>query len=102
MKILRKSIILDGIQWWPPGDVRHDPSMLSHRKGNSVEPPDYRQMGDIFQFSTVPGFGDDVFFIRTIEGDMKLSPGAWIITGTKGERWSVREDIFEETYEVLS
>ena len=38
--------------------------------------------------------------IKTLEGFMKVSPGDWIITGVKGERYPCKPDIFEATYEV--
>lgn len=92
-------MVIEAVQWFPPGDERHDPSLVSHRKGNSVTPPDYRQVGDIWQFSTMPGYGDHIFQIHTLEGDLRLSPGDWIITGVKGERYPCKPDIFEATYE---
>lgn len=99
MKFRKKPVVIEAQQWWPPGDSRHDPSMLSHRKGNAVEPGDYLQPGDLFQFSKVLGMGDDLFFVRTLEGDMKVSPGDWIITGVKGEKYACKPEILELTYE---
>ena len=32
---------------------------------------------------------------------MVASPGDWIITGVKGERYPCKPDIFEATYEKL-
>jgi len=40
-------------------------------------------------------------FIDTIEGRMKAEKGDWIITGINGEKYPVKPDIFEKTYEVL-
>ena len=39
------------------------------------------------------------FWVRTLEGDMFVSPGDWIITGVKGEVYPCKSDIFEMTYE---
>jgi len=39
--------------------------------------------------------------IHTLEGDMKASPGDWIITGIRGEVYPCKPDIFEETYEPM-
>jgi len=36
--------------------------------------------------------------IHTLEGPLKVSPGDWIITGIKGERYPCKPDIFGETY----
>lgn len=101
MKFRKKPVVIEAVQWFPPSDARHDPSMLSHRKGNTVDPPDFRQPGDLFQFSEFPGMGDDIFLIRTLEGDMRVSPGDWIITGVKGEKYPCKPDIFEATYEPV-
>ena len=97
----KKPVVIEAMQWWPPSDPRHDPSMLSHRRGNAVDPPDYRQDGDLWQFSEIPGYGDDRFMIRTLEGDLKVSPGDWIITGIQGERYPCKPDIFAATYEPV-
>lgn len=40
--------------------------------------------------------------INTLEGDMKASPGDWIITGVHGERYPCKPDIFEETYQQIN
>ena len=39
--------------------------------------------------------------IQTLEGRMEVSPGDWIITGVKGERYPCKPDIFEATYEPV-
>ncbi|MDD3185988.1 MAG: hypothetical protein PHT76_11885 [Anaerostipes sp.] len=39
--------------------------------------------------------------IHTLEGDMKASPGDWIITGVNGEQYPCKPDIFEKTYEEV-
>lgn len=36
--------------------------------------------------------------IRTLEGDMKVSQGDYIIKGVKGEFYPCKPDIFEQTY----
>lgn len=37
--------------------------------------------------------------IHTLEGDMTANPGDWIVTGVNGERYPVKPDIFEKSYE---
>ena len=37
--------------------------------------------------------------VTTLEGDMAVRPGDWIITGVEGERYPCKPDIFEATYE---
>lgn len=43
-----------------------------------------------------------VYTIETLEGPHVVTPGDWIITGVKGERYPCKPDIFEATYEALS
>jgi hypothetical protein len=39
--------------------------------------------------------------IETLEGVMTASPGDWIITGVKGEKYPCKPDVFEMTYEPV-
>lgn len=39
--------------------------------------------------------------IRTLEGDMTVSDGDYIIKGIKGEFYPCKPDIFEATYEAV-
>lgn len=39
--------------------------------------------------------------IETLEGDMKVSDGDYIIKGVQGEFYPCKPDIFKETYEVV-
>lgn len=38
--------------------------------------------------------------IPTLEGPMRANEGDWIVTGVKGERYAVKPDVFEATYEA--
>lgn len=40
------------------------------------------------------------YFIRTLEGDMHLTKGDFIIRGVNGEYYPCKPDIFWKTYEV--
>ena len=40
-------------------------------------------------------------FIRTLEGDMTISKGDYIIKGVNGEFYPCKPDIFEKTYELV-
>ena len=39
--------------------------------------------------------------IHTLEGIHHVSPGDWIITGVKGEKYPCKPDIFKLTYEAV-
>lgn len=43
--------------------------------------------------------GDNAY-IDTLEGRMTVSPGDWVITGVKGEKYPCKPDIFLATYEA--
>lgn len=48
------------------------------------------------------GFSEDGKpVIHTLEGNMEIADGDWIITGVKGERYPCKNDIFELTYELV-
>lgn len=44
---------------------------------------------------------DGALRISTLEGDMALRRGDWLIKGVKGEIYPCRADIFEQTYEQV-
>ncbi|MDD4089926.1 MAG: hypothetical protein PHP29_09580 [Tissierellia bacterium] len=46
-------------------------------------------------------FFDNEITIPTLEGDMKVSDGDYIIRGIKGEYYPCKSDIFEITYELV-
>ena len=46
-------------------------------------------------------FLNDRFFIKTIEGDMQIVDGSYIIEGIQGEIYACRQDIFEASYVKL-
>lgn len=41
----------------------------------------------------------DEIYIQTLEGEMRVSVGDWIIRGVQGEFYPCKPDIFEATYE---
>jgi hypothetical protein len=50
----------------------------------------------------LPGeMGSGTFKIKTLEGEMLVSKGDWIIKGVNGELYPCRNDIFIKTYEKV-
>jgi hypothetical protein len=47
------------------------------------------------------GFKNGIPYIETLEGNHYITEGDWIVTGVKGERYPVKEDIFWMTYEKV-
>ena len=62
--------------------------------------PDGVIRGNIF--STIGEQKPPEYMIKTLEGWLAVSPGDWIVTGIKGEKYPVKPDIFEKTYESVS
>lgn len=42
------------------------------------------------------------FYISTLEGEMEVSPGDYVIKGVHGEFYPCKPDIFKKTYESVS
>ena len=47
------------------------------------------------------GEGGRAMFIRTLEGEHRVTPGDFIIQGVKGELYPCKPDIFAATYEPV-
>ncbi len=41
------------------------------------------------------------FKMNTLEGPFKVSEGDWIITDVKGERYPIKDEVFQMTYEPV-
>lgn len=44
---------------------------------------------------------DNMCFIPTLEGQMKINVHDWIATGVNGEHWPITNDVFNKTYAEL-
>lgn len=83
MKFRKKPVVIDAVQWNGPQDLDAIVSFIH-------ETPQHR-----CRFSLREGG----FFVETMEGEMRASPGDWIIRGVKGEYYPCKPDIFAATYE---
>lgn len=72
MRFRKKPIVIEAFRWYKPGD-------LGIFQGPQPDP----RCG----------------WCETLEGGHVVSPGDWIITGVKGERYPCKPDIFDLTYE---
>lgn len=43
----------------------------------------------------------DTWAVRTLEGDMRLDVGDWVIRGVHGEHYPCKAEIFDKTYEPV-
>ncbi len=97
MKFRKKPIIVTAVQF-NIADVK------TLRKAVMTEPLEVQL--DLFHFfkekygvrCTADGCS---FWIETLEGNMKVKAGDFIVTGIKGERYPVKKDIFKATYEEI-
>lgn len=46
-------------------------------------------------------YEDGSWYINTLEGDMRINEGDWVIQGVKGEFYPCKPDIFTLTYEAV-
>lgn len=81
MKFRKKPVVIEAEQWWPGKQIE---GVVTPMSRDYPLPPD-------------PMHGT----IKTLEGDHIVSPGDWIVTGVKKEKYPVKPDIFEQTYEKV-
>ena len=85
-KFRKKPVVIEATQWFPGVEIEgvemvecdlpsHDPEYPCHLGEHPV--------------------------VRTLEGDMHVSSGDWIITGVQGERYPCKPDIFAANYEAV-
>jgi hypothetical protein len=90
-KFRRKPIVLEAEQWrrgtWMPDVITDPKALVGDRRFHLGH---QRELED--------GYG----VILTLEGPMFVSDGDWIVTGVNGEKWPVKPDIFEATYEPVA
>lgn len=77
----KKPIVIEAVQFDPQGKW---PSCVTPWPKDGLTPRDM-------------SFG----YIKTLEGDMHVLAGDWIIKGIKGEFYPCKPDIFEATYELV-
>jgi len=77
----KKPVVVTALQW--TGD-------------NTTEMMEFLQ-NDYITVS-VDGF---VIYIHTLEGEMAMHHGDWVIEGVKGEHYPCKDDIFRATYEAV-
>jgi hypothetical protein len=86
MKFRKKPVVIDAVQWSGDRAVPGLPGICfcEVTSGTAREP-----------YLVGP-------HIHTIEGPLHVTPGDWIITGVRGERYPCKPDIFAATYEPVS
>ena len=80
---------------------RKKPVVIEARQftGGDVSVHEILMWGDDYRCPMT--FKEPDLIISTIEGDMRATPGDWIIRGVHDEFYPCKPDIFEETYEEV-
>lgn len=103
MKLRKKPVIVDGVQWFKDGDHPNvQPSSAAHwlwanttwYHGNILE----RNDGICDQCGK---YVHEHGWIGTLEGGHVVCPGDWIITGVHGEQYPCKPDIKILTYDEV-
>lgn len=96
MKFKKKPVVIEAFRMTKEArvDSRDWPEWL-----NAAWNKDPNEEGSVFP--TIPGISEGTISIRTLEGDMVVSFGDWIIKGVKGELYPCKPDIFEATYDPV-
>lgn len=102
MKFKKKPIVIEAEQFNPEAKDFHD--IIDLPKG--VRGASYREIAGMLNTSgcskELPYWQWSVMgVIETHSGKYALSPGDWIVTGVKGEKYPCKPDIFEATYKPV-
>lgn len=88
----KKPVVIDAIRWHP------EKSMPAPFHLAIIE----KRVGHIISKAHRADTPFDWWAIRTLEGEMRIEPGEWLICGVKGEFYACKSDIFEATYEEVA
>ena len=93
----KKPIVIEAFQMTPESRVsnRHWPEWLN-RAWNF----DRGEPGSVFP--TEEGIGNGTVSIGTLEGEMRVDMGDWIIKGVQGELYPCKPEIFAATYDSMT
>ena len=85
-KFRKKPVVIEALQWVPT------------KQGLA-----WMQLfvGDHAYTRTHSTTGELQLICKTLEGELRATPGDWIIRGVKGEFYPCKPDIFEATYEPV-
>jgi len=92
MKFRKKPVVIEAITF---------DELVEHGKTQVKPELLYKGMPWAFDYAGHPVTheNDQCYLISTLEGTMKMTPDAMLITGVKGEIYPCKRDIFDDTYE---
>lgn len=109
----KKPVEIEAMRFAPPPSHAHALTTWMERNlypfliGNALEPETLRYPDQIESDNSRPDKGIYIdpatgeLMIRTLEGDMRVAVGDWVIRGVQGEFYPCKPDIFLATYEEV-
>lgn len=97
MKFRKKPVVIESVRF-PMQEFADNPL------GFEEKPPEWLEKA-VEEKIIYPEFRTEDYWylvIKTLEGEMTVTPGDWIIQGIKGEIYPCKPDIFEATYELVN
>ncbi|MDN6798136.1 MAG: hypothetical protein L0L50_02335 [Propionibacterium sp.] len=107
----KKPVVIEAMLYGPTPRAAHDltdwmsKSLYPALVGNALDPDSLRYRDQVPEDDSRPDKGwyidpaDGSLIIRTLEGDMRVAPGDYVIRGVRGEFYPCKPDIFAATYE---
>ncbi|MDD5371422.1 MAG: hypothetical protein PHQ40_20275 [Anaerolineaceae bacterium] len=96
-KYRKKPVVVEAFQYF--GNAQSNQEVLDLTKGSKT--PAFMDAEIAYCSPENPeGFVYPVLKISTMEGDLIIRPGDWVIKGVHGEFYACKPDIFEATYEL--
>lgn len=89
MKYKKKPVVIDAVQATAKVGVKNGLTVMSFN------------INELKDFCPALYESKSGLYIRTLEGDMHVTPGDYIIKGVQGEFYPCKPDIFKQTYEKV-
>lgn len=83
-KYRKKPIVVEAEQWFLGKEVEG----VKYKRKGWVFDPEKKTYQELYHY-----------IVKTLEGDMTVSEGDWIIKGVEGEYYPCKDSIFKKTYE---
>lgn len=93
MKKYRKTALIEAEQWNP---------VLRGRHYAPIPPVPHHKLVERLTWWELLAGKPANWYIRTLEGDMKISPGDWVACDGDDAYWPIKPDKFAATYEEVS
>ncbi len=95
----RKTALIEAYQWFKNGDHPDDGGGGEGRVVRYFRHPNVSGSAECSKCGIAM---HDHGWIDTLEDGHNVCPGDWIATGSQGEHWPIKADVFAATYEAVS